>query len=161
MKILGIDPGFKGAIVELDSESHKGRFLNLPYRTDKVLEFDKIKSAFDFRSIDMIFLEMVQGRTIWGADKIFTFGCNYGQILGFLYDKPHNLVSCKTWQKIAHFGCRLEDPKDKSREAFDRLNPKAQIKKSYDGMVDAFHIARYGLFIYHVTFHDNWEFEQL
>ena len=158
MKIIGIDPGSKGSIVELDSTTGEARYLDIPYRLDKIIDFNQVKAAFDFTETTMIFLEHVRGRSGWGATQVFTFGCNYGQILGFLYDKPHNLISPKTWQKIAHFGCCSGIPKLMSRESFQRLNPKSKVKKSQDGLIDAFHIARYGMFAYHAKFKDDWEF---
>ena len=158
MKIIGIDPGSKGSIVELNSETNEARYLDLPYRQDKIIDFDQVKKAFDFNTVTMIYLEYVRGRSGWGATQVFTFGCNYGQVLGFLYDKPHTLVGPKAWQKIAHFGCSSGIPKLMSRESFIRLNPHSDIKKSQDGLIDAFHIARFGMFSYHAKFQDKWEF---
>lgn len=161
LKIIGIDTGSKGCIVELNTEAQEARYLELPYRQDKIIDFDQVKRSFDFGSTTMIFLEYVRGRSGWGATQMFTFGCNYGQILGFLYDKPHTLVGPKTWQKIAHCGCLSGIPKLRSRESFQRLNPQSSVKKSQDGLIDAFHIARYGLFAYHAKFRDPWEFTKL
>ena len=161
MKIIGIDPGFKGCIVELDTLTRTARYLDLPFRTDKIINFHKVKGAFDFDDASMIYLEHVHGRGGWGASQVFTFGANYGQVLGFLYDKQHTLLNPKAWQKIAHFGTLSEGPKLKSWESFQRLNPNSGITKTKDGLIDAFHIARYGLFYYHAKFKDDWKFTKL
>jgi hypothetical protein len=161
LKIIGIDPGCKGCIVELDSETRTARCLDLPYRTDKIINFFKVNDSFDFNRASMIYLEHVKGRGGWGATQVFTFGTNYGQVLGFLYDKQHTLLNPKEWQKIAHFGCFGDNPKLKSWESFQKLNPNSKIGKTKDGLIDAFHIARYGLFYYHAQFKDDWKFERL
>jgi len=161
LKIIGIDPGFKGCIVELDSDTRTARCLDLPYRTDKIINFFKVNECFDFNRASMIYLERVRGRGGWGATQVFTFGTNYGQVLGFLYDKQHTLLEPKEWQKIAYFGTFEKDTKLRSWESFQKLNPNSGITKSKDGLIDAFHIARYGLFYYHAQFKDDWKFEKL
>jgi hypothetical protein len=112
----------------------------------------------------MTYIEHVRGRGgKWGASQTFTFGFNYGLIRGFLYDKPHVLVTPKQWQKIAHLGAKQDSPKTKSRETFVRLNPNANIPKSKDGVIDAFHIARFGLLQYpkNILSQQNWSFVKI
>jgi hypothetical protein len=58
-------------------------------------------------------------------------------------------------------GMNESDPKLNSFISFIRLNPNAKIRKTQDGIIDAFHIARYGIIYYalHDTFKDDWEFQ--
>lgn len=158
MKIIGIDPGFKGCLVELDTDLHRARCLDMPFRADRIIDYNILKNAFNYSTVNMTFLEKVSGRGGWGANQTFTMGSNYGQILAFLYNKPYTLVVPQKWQQIAHSCTQSEEPKDKSFESFQRLNPKANISRKKDGLIDAFHIARYGLFTYQIEFKDNWEF---
>lgn len=158
MKIIGIDPGSKGCIVSLNTETRIAKCLNIPY-IDGVIDVDRIKGRFTWSDASMVILEKVHGRKEWGISNVFSFGQYYGQMRLFLYNKPHILLDPQTWQKIAHLGTSVSDPKAKSFQSFQRLNPNAKkIKKSYDGLIDAYHIARYGLFYYGVQFKDDWEF---
>jgi len=162
MKIIGIDPGAKGCIVELDSKSQTARYLNIPYRFDGIIAFDIINAQFDYlRHVDHILLEKVGGRCGWGASQTFKFGVNYGQVLGYLWDRPHSLVAPKTWQGLAHAGTTMGSPKDRSRMAFVKLNPAPKVRAKDDGLIDAFHIARWGLRHFRQDFTDHWTFINL
>lgn len=157
MIIQAIDPGARGCIVELDSDAKTCRYLNMPMLPCDILDYDKLNECFPAQP-HMIFIEQVHGRQPWGAGNVFTFGYNTGLITAWLYKKPHTKILPQTWQQLAHLGTKGDDPKYRSWQAFNRLNPKATIKKSQDGLIDAYHIARYGLFHYRCVFHDNWEF---
>lgn len=158
MKIIGIDPGKKGAICFLNTETSTATYLEIPYRPDGLIDFKIINEAFLFAHQDHIYIEKVSGRDGWGAVQCFSFGANCGMIRQWCWDKPHTLIVPKTWQKIAHIGTSAETAKLRSSQSFFRLNPNTNIKKSQDGIIDAFHIARYGLFQYRAQFSDNWEF---
>lgn len=161
MRVCGIDPGKKGCFVVLDTDRHIAFWLDTPYRSDGIIDFAKVQDLVGLDYVDSIFYEKVCGREGWGAVQVFSFGCSYGQILGFLHDKPHTLISPKKWQTIAHVGTCGDNAKQRSYQSFVRLNPSAKIKKSQDGLIDAFHIARYGLIMLRSKFRDNWEFVEL
>lgn len=162
MKIIGIDPGRKGAIVTLDPAKKIAYYSRLPYRKDNIVDFDilnKWKGEFS----GSVFLEDVHGKKEWGAQNNFAFGSYFGQLkLWLAIEKiPHILVRPQEWQKIAHMGMGSGDPKQNSYTSFIRLNPNAKISKSEDGIIDAYHIARWGLIYYtrNVAFTDNWRFD--
>jgi len=161
MKTVGIDPGKKGCIVTLDTDTHECHFIDMPWRDDGVLDLRQLNAKLSPYWSGMIYLEKVQGRVGWGATQTFNFGVNYGQLLAWLYDKPHTLVLPKKWQYIAHLGTREGNPKAKSYEGFVRLNPSSDIKKKHDGLIDAFHIARFGLLFGGASFKDDWQFIEL
>ncbi len=157
MRIVGIDVGFKGAVVLVDSDTKTVSWSPIPYRPDRVIDFDLLKRRFDnFDNLDMIYIEKVIGRGGWGAGPIFSFGVNYGQILAFFYNRPTTLLTPTKWQQLAHIGTDDGNAKERSMSAFIRLNPNAEVKKTWDGFVDAFHIARYGAFHYHKINVANW-----
>ena len=160
MKIIGIDTGSKGAIVCLDSTEKTAEYMMLPYRADKVLDFSLVKDKF-YSNIMMTFVEKVSGRGGWGATQTFQFGCYYGQILGLLSSYSHAMVTPQMWQKIAWEGTSDGEPKERSAAAFARLNPTTRLKKKEDGVIDAFHIARYGMLKYREIFTDDWRFINL
>jgi hypothetical protein len=122
-----------------------------------MLDYGKMNDWFPIPP-NAIFIEDVYGREHWGVTNAFTFGYNTGLISAWLYGKNYKRVLPKTWQKIAHLGEIANDPKLRSWLAFQRLNPSATIKKSNDGLIDAFHVARYGLIMHRCVFRDNWEF---
>jgi len=161
MKAIGIDSGKKGCIVTLDSETHVATWLDLPWRDDGVLHLGILNAKLKPYWSGMIYLEKIHGRSGWGATSVFNFGVNYGQLLCWLYDKPHTLISPKKWQYLAHIGASGNTPKDKSYQTFTRLNPSTHIPKKKDGLIDAFHIARFGLLFSGETFRDDWAFKEL
>jgi hypothetical protein len=158
MQVIGIDPGKHGCIVALDSDTHEAHWLNMPFREDGILDLGIINTKVKPYWSGMIYLEKVHGRSGWGATQVFGFGVNYGQVLGWLHDKPHTLITPKKWQSIAHVGTFGENPKLRSHQSFIRLNPSTTIRKKDNGLIDAFHIARFGLFFNGVQFRDDWEF---
>jgi hypothetical protein len=162
MRIVGIDVGFKGAIVLIDADKKLISWCAIPYRADKIVDFDLLNRRFErFDNVDMIYIEKVIGRGGWGAGPIFAFGINYGQILAHFYNRPTTLLTPTKWQSLAHIGTDEGTAKERSMASFIRLNPNAEVKKTWDGFVDAFHIARYGAFHYHKINVANWDFLNL
>lgn len=159
MICYGIDSGAKGYIVKLDTSTTTAFYSPLPYHADKRLDLYKIESYFDgMKDAQCIIVEKVRGRGGWSANVNFQFGWYFGQLSAYLYNKPHHLVEPKEWQSIAHFSIHGDSPKEKSYAAFKKMNPNSTIKKSKDGIIDAFHIARYGLFLRCQKFKDDWSF---
>ncbi len=163
MKICGIDPGAKGAIVMLDSVEKTAQYLIIPYRDDKVMDKRAVKKAFNnFADVRLIFIEKVGGRGGWASGSTFQFGSNYGQILNEISDHPYMFVSPQVWQKIAWQGEPADEPKVMSAAAFQRLNPSTRMMlKKENGVIDAFHIARYGMINQRERFTDDWNFINL
>ena len=161
MKVIGIDPGKKGCVVILDSIKGVASWLNMPFRPDGILDLTALNDALLPFSTAVIYLEKIHGRSGWGATSVFNFGVNYGQVLGWLFDKPHTLITPQKWQYVAHLGTSGESAKEKSYQSFIRLNPGSKVKKSHDGLVDAFHIARFGLYFHGVDFKDGWDFKPI
>jgi hypothetical protein len=160
MKIIAIDPGKTGYVVELDNREQTCKYLLMPMTRGGMLDYGKLDRSFPDKPT-MHFIEKVSGRAGWGAGNIFVFGYNTGLITAWLYDKPYTLILPQTWQKLAHMGTDDDNPKIRSYQSFKRLNPSSDIKASKDGLIDAFHIARYGMFQYGVMFADDWNFVRM
>ena len=161
LKIVGIDSGSRGCVLQLDSRKKIAGYLKMPFTEDKLLDFDKLERSFSWSDVTKIFIEDVRGRGgIWGASQNFTFGFNYGMIRSFLINKQYTLVSPKQWQKVAHIGIKGKTAKEKSKLSFNRLSSE-NIK--HDGIIDAFHIARYGLLLYpqNILLNTKWTFLNL
>lgn len=162
MRILGIDPGKKGCFVLLDRDEKTAHYLAMPLLADRSIDFDQVYASLDLSNLNMIFLEKVLGRGSWGAANVWSFAENYGQLRAqILYKRPHTLVPPKTWQKIAHVGTEGDNAKIRSMQSFQRINPSTKVYKTQDGLIDAFHIARYGLISFRAKFTDDWRFIRL
>ena len=161
MKTIGIDPGKRGCVVVLDSDTREAHCLDMPWREDGILNITTLNTKLNPYLSGMIYLEKIHGRSGWGATSVFNFGVNYGQLLCWLFDKPHTLITPKKWQYIAHLGTTEGIPKARSYQSFTRLNPSTHAKKTRDGLIDAFHIARFGLHFAGATFQDDWTFIEL
>jgi hypothetical protein len=144
--LIGIDPGNRGAIVEIDTYEKACRYMKIPYCEDGLLEVDLINAMFNFRCADFIYLEQVHSNKIWGIPNNFAFGGYYNQMRLMIKKHPNQLVTPKKWQAKAHVGQGSKDltAKEKSLIAFKRLNPSfGKIQKGDDGIIDAFFIARF------------------
>jgi hypothetical protein len=153
MIIGGIDPGSRGCIALLDTETKICTYLKIPYRSDRTVDAKVIYAFLPIDECEEIYFEEVHGRGgTWGAKQNHTFGFNVGAILQTLtdyqtltehYSYEIFFVKPKEWQAYAHRGITGDNPKQKSKLGFDKINPAAKIK--HDGVIDAFHIARYGV----------------
>lgn len=109
---VGIDPGAKGAIAVLDlrGEVHRlAKFDNV--KPTKVL--DEVIGGIDPRRMD-IGVEAVHALPGQGVVSMFTFGVNYGKILGWLEARgiQAELCSPQAWQRYLPLGI---DPKARVR----------------------------------------------
>ena len=154
MRVLGIDPGRSGALCLLDTVTHTAVYSPIPW-AGKLIDYCVLDQIMGSEYAGLIALEEVRGRGGWGATQTFTFGCNYGLILAWVGVRKHILVPPKTWQNLAHLGAKGDTPKAKSLDSFNKINPTSKIKN--DGVIDAFHIARYGLLQFG-RFTDGWKF---
>lgn len=166
--IAGIDPGLDGAIAILDPGQSKpdpfdlGTNLNNPIlvalydmptfeiktNTKKRRQVDVYQVANMVRShpgLRLAVIEEVHAMPKQGVTSSFSFGTNYGILLGIVAANavPMRLVTPRTWKST--FG--LSADKDESRRAASRLMP-AEAKhwplKSNDGRAEAVLLALYG-----------------
>ena len=147
MKIIGIDPGQKGAVcILLDG---KATFYPMPKTPD---EISTLMIAYGYGEYH-VFVEKAQAMPKNGAVGMFNYGRGFGEILGILaYHKaPFTLVHPRTWCKIMHQGTsKGGTAKARSMEAVKRLFPGTNLlrtpkcTKLDEGYIDALLIAAYG-----------------
>lgn len=144
MRIIGIDPGKKGAIVILD-----GSNVILHQMPEDANTIVNILS--DYVSDSHVFLEKSQAMPGQGVSSMFNYGTGFGTLLGILaaLKIPHTLVHPKTWCKVMHAGTADAEAKVRSLEAARRLFPSVQFvrprcTKPDEGYIDAILIAEYG-----------------
>lgn len=152
MKLIGIDPGSKGCIVELCVQDKICRWMKLPYREDNVLDSRLIESKFDFCLAHYIYVEKLTPNPVFGLSN-FTFGEMFASCKDLVKYYPYELVSPATWQRMLKYSKTDKRPaKEKTKEVFRKMNPNfGKITKAeHEGMIDAFFIAYYGGFSNHV-----------
>lgn len=159
MKLIGIDPGSKGCIAEIDIKNKLVRWMDLPYREDKTLFIYAIKACFNFGEAYYTYLEKVMGQKVWGVNNNFAFGSYYGQVLAMLEMYPYELVTPQAWQRKIHGLKKGKMGKEMSAAKFRRMNPDfGTIKKCHEGLIDAFLIAYYGGLINNIVMPTNFSF---
>ncbi len=143
MIIVGIDPGKKGAVVSINTETKEARYCSMPYRADDLIDLRFIRDAFDLCKADYICIEKVQGIKQWGSTNNFNFGVSYGQLLGMLSDYPYMCVTPKKWQICFYARDKTNTAKAQTLGAFTKINPAFEARKKDEGLIDAFMIAYY------------------
>lgn len=142
--IASIDPGLAGAISIIDSQKKIHGIYPMPL-IGKELNVSKITEILADTSVTYISLELVHAIFGCSAAATFSFGKNFGILLGILPNlkKPFGLITPKDWQKIAHVGTSpKEKAKVRSLQAFNRLFPDqlhflTKNKKVNEGLIDA------------------------
>jgi hypothetical protein len=160
MKVIGIDPGLKGYIVELDLDTRTARCMRLPWRYDVRLNSRHIATSFNMMEANIIVIEKVGPDPKWGRSNIWSFARGVGEILQFASHFPYLEVHPKTWQKSAHAGIKLAvTTKEKTLCAFQQRNPDHPFEKLDHNLCDAYFLACHGLGALDKL--NNWMFEEL
>lgn len=162
--LIGIDPGSKGCIVELDVNEKLVRWMKLPWREDMLLDEYKIRENFDFGTANYIYIEKVTPNKLFGCGN-FTFGMNYMAVLSMVgQEYPYQLVSPKAWQRKFN-GANGDQKSAKLRTAstFRKLNPSFGpiVKSDHEGLMDAFFIGYYAGVVNNVVMPVDWRFLQV
>ncbi|WP_067518586.1 hypothetical protein [Endozoicomonas ascidiicola] len=149
--IIGIDPGLKGGIAVLESDSKKIiRLDDMPVSPDgkkqKVNGYGllKIFGGFTRDTVEMVYLERVGARPGQGVVSMFSFGRSYGAVEATvsLLGLPLTYVTPQSWKRRAGL---VGAEKDASRGKVLDLYPDADVARKKDnGRADAVLIARYG-----------------
>lgn len=159
MKLIGIDPGLKGAIAELNVLTKLCRWMKLPWREDGILDARVIRSIFDLDGAGYIYVEKLSPMPAWGT-KNFSFGYNYGQVRQMLEEYPYELVAPGTWQRSMISCPKAGKTKEMAASSFRKMNPNFGkiTKDEHEGLIDAFFIGYFGGKTNCVIMPTNWEF---
>jgi len=162
MRVIGIDPGCTGFIVELDSVRKEARCLKIPFvsKTSRYIDFDKIDDYFDFATADKIVLEKVGTRPAFAASAAFVFGVVAGQLGGFIYRYNSIEIPPHEWQPAMIGRGEAGTTKHRACIIFESIVGNQRERWMTHDMIDAFHLANYwlhrsGMFL------KNWGFTQL
>lgn len=149
MKVLGLDPGVKGALCIIDSQT-KEVFTHPISLLDGRIDVKAIGQFLFQHKPDIAFVEQVHGMPKHSSKGNFTFGMNHGLVLACLYflEIPVVFVAPVTW-KIFLFGSRTigkVEAIDFTIMNYPSVNLLPGKKRTpHDGIADAVCIAEYGI----------------
>ena len=144
MRILGIDPGFKGAMAMLSDMRMVEATVMPTIKSEVGNETDyKIVERFIRRS-DFVVIEKQQSMPVNGVKQAFNFGGHYYSLrcLVSIHDKPVIYPTKSRWAKLVMPDMKRGD-KSHSISKFNQLYPGFNSKIT-DGIAEAVLIARYG-----------------
>lgn len=163
MKIIGIDTGAKGSLVELDIQEKTARWIKLPYREDGILDHNKIKREFNFGEAHYIYIEKVSPNKLFGQSN-FTFGANFRDVHTMVgQDYPYTLVSSRGWQRRFNGNVEEKTAKLRTKSSFRKMNPSFGkiIVNQHEGLIDAFFIAYFAGIDNNVIMPRDWNFQEV
>ena len=142
---IGIDPGKKGGIACIDTES--GICYTEPYSDKALIDLCRDEGWNGNTDCIMCCLEKVGAMPGQGVVSMFSFGQSVGYIKGVLesFRIPYQEITPQKWKK--EFG--LSSDKAKSTEVCGKLFPSIDLlatprcKKPHDGMAEALLMAEY------------------
>lgn len=144
MIYIGIDPGKNGGIAWIkDSGKAEAERLNI----EKLASRLRVLTANGSRPT-VCYLEKVHSMPKQGVSSTFSFGMNYGIIIGHLMALGVNyeLVTPPVWKKAMGVTADKRTSIRRCKELFPDADLKAtaRCKKDHDGMAEALLIAEYG-----------------
>lgn len=145
MRILGIDPGKTGALVNMED----GKIIETLLMPVNGKELDLGKIAEWIGHIDLGCVEKASAWPGQGVTGMFRFGESYGAIKGILaaLDIPTRLVTPQAWKKLVLAGTNRD--KDAAIAHVRRVYPEVKLvpdgsRKPHSGLVDAVCISEFG-----------------
>lgn len=137
MSVVGIDPGKSGGIAAIGEANTA---FNMPQTPgDLAMMFDMLRQ--DFGPIEHVYIEKVHAMPKQGVTSTFTFGFNFGMLIGMLalQGYPYTEVTPATWQK--KMGCLSKGDKNITKNRAQQLFPQMKVTHA---TADALLIAEYG-----------------
>ncbi len=152
MKILGIDPGQKGALVLLSEDIEW--IFDMPLTKQKDVDFKTLTDILDqVPRRSHVFLERAMPMAM-GAKHAFNYGRSFAalEIALALSSLTVTYVEPMKWARVMHEGIDSDlKPKAKSRIALERLLPheakrvpRTKNGNYHEGVMEALLIAAYG-----------------
>lgn len=144
-KIIGIDPGQKGAIALLGDYGKLYVVETMPHSIAAIREV-----IFREGNVRLCVLEKQQAFPGQGVCSMFSFGVHYGALQGILtcLGIPYQLVRPQEWKAVVLKGLQWKGDKMVSVEYVRRKYPTLELPKAKDkmtGFADALCLAEYGV----------------
>lgn len=146
--VCGIDPGKKGGIAIIGNDVSA---MAMPAVGNEI-DIHRISNFLHNNHVELVIVEKVHAMPGQGVTSMFTFGKNFGEIIGMLKTDciPYQLVTPQAWKKTVLAGMPWKKNKKCSIDFCMRKYPELSLlatKRSrvpHDGMADAICIAEYG-----------------
>lgn len=145
MLVAGVDPGNDGAVCVIrDGKPHKMALLNSI----------TLRTWLEAAGVKIVFFEKAQSMGRESAKAMFSYGRNYGYLLGTLVDRGFDVsfVPPVEWTRWAHqkSAVAFDSPKAASLYVARTMWPDVdwratpRSRSAHDGLVDAALIGMYG-----------------
>ena len=139
MVYIGIDPGARGGIAIIQGNNVQV----FPYSNQALRYICQLSS-----DMSSVVVENVHAMPGQGVTSMFTFGRNFGYILGVLeaFQMQYTLIDPRTWKNYFGISADKQSSIDKCKELYPGINllPTKRCRKESDGMAEAVLIARWG-----------------
>lgn len=137
--IVGMDPGLKGGIVALkDGEVVAANRMPI-HKTTKQIDWHYLSGCLAGIKPKLAVIEKVHAMPGQGVTSMFSFGTNYGGLLGVCAGLgiPFVLVRPQEWQKLILSGIDKKHGKGRSRIYCAQRWPGIEPLQRHDGLSDA------------------------
>ena len=148
MKVIGIDPGMKGGIAILDTETNQMKAVPTPL-IGKEIDYRRVHEALTFYEPSIIVIEKVHAMPGQGVTSMFNFGLGYGALVALSTVSTARLVlvTPQMWKKYVLAGTNKD--KDAAIQFCNHTYPNVNLilprcRNAHDGMTDAIYLAHYG-----------------
>lgn len=161
--IIGIDPGFKGGIVLLNSEGELLEKWVMPIigsdrnKAKREIDFSELRTIFqqlsELKGSCHCFIEKVHAMPKQGVSSMFKMGLACGAIEAMVaaFNIPYSKITPQSWNKAMHEGLNKEiKTKDRSLIVYKRAYSGVDLfngprsGKPHEGVLDALLIAEHG-----------------
>jgi crossover junction endodeoxyribonuclease RuvC len=144
-RVIGIDPGLKGGIVTMDNGEIIAT-LKMPihkFEGSSAINWHHLAGYLEGQSPYMVSIEKVNAMPGQGVCSMFSFGTNYGGLLGLCAGLgiPFTLVRPQQWQKEIFSGIDKRLGKARSKVYCQQRWPHIEPLQKNDGLADAACIA--------------------
>ncbi len=149
MPVVGIDPGFSGAIAMLDDSGGICELIDMPiWKVGKKNELNEValNDFFAQHEIDHVYIEKAQSMPGQGVSSTFRYAASWGMLRGICVGRgiPYTLVHPKTWKK--ELMRDMQKAKEASIVRVGQLFPSLKLTRKKDhNKADAVLICLYGL----------------
>ena len=148
MNILAIDPGMKGGIAILNTESNQMKAAPIPL-VGKEIDYRSVHETITFYEPSIIVIEKVHAMPGQGVTSMFNFGLGYGALVALATISTARvvLVTPQMWKK--HVLAGTSKDKDAAIQFCNHTYSNVNLilprcRNAHDGMADAVCLAHYG-----------------
>ena len=148
MNILSIDPGMKGGIAILNTETNQMKAVPTPL-IGKEIDYRRVHEALTFYEPSIVVVEKVHAMPGQGVTSMFNFGLGYGALVALATVSTARLVlvTPQMWKK--HVLAGTSKDKDAAIQFCNHTYPNVNLilprcRNAHDGMADAICLAHYG-----------------